>query len=361
MKKLIIISLLLLSGIFLKAQVKDSTQIVIGKNKITVYNEEARELEALKKSQKDFSEKMRWLTDSISKLKIEISKPSEKALKEQIEFNIAEFEKQIEAYQKGITDLQKEIEKIGELIELEEMQELEELEENEELEELEEFEEIDEPRKKRKFKGHWAGFEFGLNNFTNSNYEIALSDDGKFMELNTNKSWEFALNFMEFNIPLFSRYFGLVTGMGVEWDGYEFKQNIKIQEDETTGVIVGMPVTDYDYKKNKLNVTYLKVPLLFEAQIPVNHKDHRIFINAGATLSVKARAKLKQIYDVNGNEQKDRAINDFQLNPLNYGLTARIGYRNIRLFANYSLSPLFEKNQGPELYPFSVGISLINF
>ncbi|MCK5536347.1 MAG: PorT family protein [Bacteroidales bacterium] len=366
MRNLITLALFLFIGTQLFAQEKDSSQVIIGKTKITVYNKEARELEALKKSQKEFAEKMRTLKDSITEIKIEFNLAKEENVRVQFEKNMDEFEKQIAAYKIGVEDLELEIEKILKLKELGELDELSELEELEELDEdfdfdFDETENERTTRRKRKFKGHWAGFEFGLNGFTNSDFEMELPSDGQFMELNTNKSWEFALNFIELNIPLFSRYTGLVTGLGVEWNGYEFKQNIKIAEDPTTGAIYGQDITDVSYEKNKLNVTYLKVPLILELQVPVNKKDRRIFIGAGATVSVKAMAKLKQVYDLNGSTQKDRAVNDYQINPLNYGLTARIGYRNLRLFANYSLTPLFETNQGPEVYPYSVGISVINF
>jgi hypothetical protein len=358
MKKLVLTALVLFLGLQMWAQEKDSLQMNIGKNKITIYNEDAKELEALKKSQKDFTDRLKALKDSVSQIKIELNGIQEESVKAQIEKTMAEFEKQIDAYKKGIDDLQMEIEKLnqGNYSEENEIGEMEE-ENNQDFEDPEDAPKI---HSKKKFKGHWGGFEFGLNNFVNSNQKMELPSDGGFMELNTNKSWEFALNFIEFNIPLFSRYTGLVTGMGVEWNGYEFKRNIKLQEDPD-GIIYGQDMSNVNFQKNKLNVTYLKVPLIFEVQLPVSHKDHRVFLGAGVTTSVKLRAKTKQYYEINGKEQKDKIVDDYQLNPLNYGLTARLGYRNIRLFGNYSLTPLFEKNQGPELYPFSVGISLINF
>ncbi|MFW5974790.1 MAG: hypothetical protein ACOCQ6_01140, partial [Bacteroidota bacterium] len=48
-------------------------------------------------------------------------------------------------------------------------------------------------------------------------------------------------------------------------------------------------------------------------------------------------------------------------NSLRYGPTIRLGYKWIDLFAYYSLTPAFEENKGPEMYPVSIGISVVKF
>ncbi len=44
-----------------------------------------------------------------------------------------------------------------------------------------------------------------------------------------------------------------------------------------------------------------------------------------------------------------------------YGFTGRIGYKWLNLWGYYQLSTLFEKGKGPEMYPISVGITIIPF
>ncbi|MBM3437128.1 MAG: PorT family protein, partial [Bacteroidetes bacterium] len=44
-----------------------------------------------------------------------------------------------------------------------------------------------------------------------------------------------------------------------------------------------------------------------------------------------------------------------------YGFTARIGYKWLNLWGYYQLSTLFQKDYGPEMYPVSVGITIIPF
>ena len=38
--------------------------------------------------------------------------------------------------------------------------------------------------------------------------------------------------------------------------------------------------------------------------------------------------------------------------------TARIGWGWVNVFATYSLTTLFKTDRGPELYPFSVGLTI---
>jgi len=55
-------------------------------------------------------------------------------------------------------------------------------------------------KKKKKFKGHWSGIEFGLNNFVDDKFSMARTDGEQFMDLNTGKSWNFNWNIKQYSI-----------------------------------------------------------------------------------------------------------------------------------------------------------------
>jgi len=221
-------------------------------------------------------------------------------------------------------------------------------------EDVEREEEQEKTNKKKKFKPHYAGFEIGLNNFVNADYTLHT---GTFMNLNTAKSWNYNLNFLEYGIGLGTSYVGLVTGMGVEWSNYVFDEDNSIREEN--GEIFERPDPLYTgVTKSKLATTYLNAPLLLEFQIPAGKK--RIHISAGVTGGVKIGSRTKIKYR-DGGRQKEVRKDDFSLAPFRYGATVRIGYRAINLFANYYFSPLFGETATPELYPFSVGLNLISF
>jgi hypothetical protein len=203
-----------------------------------------------------------------------------------------------------------------------------------------------------RFNGHWEGLEFGFNAFDRPDYSMYNTKD--FMSLNQGKSIEVDLNFYELNIGLVKNYVGLVSGMGISFNSYRFENPYTLKK----GVQRTEPVLlDYsDLSKTKLAVTYLNVPLLLEFQIPVNHNEGRLFINAGLVGSVKIGSHTK----VKHGDIKDKDRSGFNINSFNYSSNVRIGYKDISLFAKYSLTSLFEAGKGPELTPFTVGISFLD-
>lgn len=228
-----------------------------------------------------------------------------------------------------------------------------------EIIEKEDFDKHGWKKKTARFKGHWAGFELGLNNWLDANGQLAGSDPAlRYMDLNTGKSWEFDLNFMQFSLP-FGKSLGMVTGMGLKWNNYHFDGNNNIMKDPVSGEIIPRyPPAGISYSKTKLNTTYLTIPLLFEVQFGPKKKG---FFGIGVIGDLKLCSNTKLKYYEGGSKQKERAKSDFNLSPLRYHLTARLGYRFVKVFANYSMMPMFKQNLGPELYPITIGLTLINF
>ncbi len=221
----------------------------------------------------------------------------------------------------------------------------------------EEAENHTDQKKSNKFNPHWAGFQIGLNNYVDRDFSMSRSGNDAFMDLNTGRSWNVNINFLEYGIGLGTNKLGLVTGLGFEWSNYFFDRGNTIEKDENR------IITGFDFPlsviKSRLQTTYLTAPLLLEAQIPAGKK--RVHISGGVIGGVKVGSNTKVVYRDNGNKQKDKKRDDFNLSPLRYGLAFRIGYRGLNIYANYYLTSLFEANKGPELYPFAVGLTLINF
>lgn len=149
--------------------------------------------------------------------------------------------------------------------------------------------------------------------------------------------------------------------MGLEFNNYRFDGDNSIIKDPVTREIVSLEYDAGTYiEKTKLAATYLTVPLLLEFQIPVSgHK--RIHISGGVIGGLKIGSHTKVVYKEDGSKQKDKINDDFNLSPLRYGVTARIGYRALKIFATYNLTQMFETGQGPELYPVSIGLILADF
>lgn len=207
---------------------------------------------------------------------------------------------------------------------------------------------------------HWSGLGFGINGYTSKN-GFTMPPNQKHMELNYGRSFSFQFNPFQKNIHLYKNYINLVTGLGFEWNHYEFNNSTTLNPDNvnyTTGMIDTTGIVFY--KKNRLNTCYLNVPLLLEFN--TNKKPSKSFhvafgLVAGYILNSKTKQVIKDKADVFKQTRKD----SYNLNPWRFNAYASIGYHNVTLFATYAINPLFKSDKGPELNPFTVGIKIINF
>ena len=210
--------------------------------------------------------------------------------------------------------------------------------------------------KRKRFRPHYAGLEIGLNNYVTSDFSMVLPQEDRYMDLNTGKSWNWNINIFDYGFGLGTDKVGIVSGLGFEFINYNFDGQNSIRKDPDTGEIVEyVPSYAGNITKSKMNMTYLTAPLLLEFQIPAPHK--RIIISAGVVGGLKLWSNTKMKYTVSGEKSKEKAKGDYNLSPLRWGLTARVGYRALGFYATYYMTPLFKPGLGPELYPFNIGLA----
>ena len=215
---------------------------------------------------------------------------------------------------------------------------------------------VKEEAKKKRFKGHWTGLELGLNNFVDADFSLTRPPQYEWMDLNTGHSWNVSLNFAQKSIGLVGNHFGLVTGMGIDFNNYQFDGNNSIQE--VNGIIESTDLSSYSLIKSKLTTTYLNVPLLLELQLGPQKRSKRFYLVGGVIGSIKLGSHTKIVYNDDGRKKKEKDRDDYNINPLRYGFTLRAGFHDIEIYGNYYPTPFFEKNKGPELNQFSIGICL---
>lgn len=216
-----------------------------------------------------------------------------------------------------------------------------------------EWKESSRKRKKSRFEGHLSSLNFGVNLFSTKSLSLALPDEASFLELDEGRSFEFGINAFQINMPLVSRHLGFVTGIGTKWNNFRF-ENSNTKLDNTK------PVLDYtldsagNWYKSKLNIWTVNVPVMLEFQTRLGGDSFWIAGGAYGSLKISSKNKLKS------NERRKKYVEkrDYHINPLQYGLMAYAGYSNFGIYATYSLSQLFKKGEGPEIYPLSVGITL---
>ena len=211
-------------------------------------------------------------------------------------------------------------------------------------------------KRKDKFDGHWGGIELGINGYNTSNFNMDFPKEYEYMDLNFPKSTAFYLNLLEFNLALAkNQKWGMLSGLGFEWHNYRFSNDVWLGMEDGTlqGYTYEAPV-----KKTKLMVCYMTVPLIFEFQTNNKSRINSFHVGAGVVGGLRIGTHTKVKFE---NNKKEKNFNDFYLNPLKLDATVRVGWSCINLFATYSLTGMFRENRGPELYPWTVGITLLGW
>ncbi|MFV0365057.1 MAG: outer membrane beta-barrel protein [Mangrovibacterium sp.] len=218
---------------------------------------------------------------------------------------------------------------------------------------------LEKSKRPARFNGHWASFQIGVNGFGKTDYsmyEPVPDVPSEFMDLRQAASLEVNFNVLEWNIALNKRQnFGLVTGLGFSWNNYKFDNNVTIDKN-SDGQIYPIEVTNDDFKKSKLMLCYLTAPLMVEYQFPVNNGRNKMFVSAGVVggLNIKSLTKVK----ADNTKYKDKG--SLAIQPFKGSGIVQIGGNNCSLYATFSFSKLFKDGRGPEMTPFSIGVSLLN-
>jgi len=220
-------------------------------------------------------------------------------------------------------------------------------------ENYEEEPEVDIYKKEQRIN-HFTGIDIGINGFMSASNSVDLPDEAKFMDLNYAKSISISFNFWEAYIPIAKEKFGIATGLGFEFNNYDLSRDITVFSDRDT--TMGINDLNKDIEKNKFKSTMLNFPVMFETNIGKD-ADHSFHLQVGGMVAYRVGSKTKQIFDQDGKMHKVKDRTDFNMNPYRFNLVARVGYGGFTTFATYSMTPIFD-DEGPEIYPFTVGFSL---
>jgi hypothetical protein len=161
--------------------------------------------------------------------------------------------------------------------------------------------------------------------------------------------------FATYNVPLGKGPMSFAIGAGIGCHNLYSNTTINNIRADT---ITFTPIPDtVSYKKSKLGLTYLDFPieLRFKAKSKFN-------VALGIKLGYLLDAKTKYKGDnENGDQiiQKNKKVN--AVDKFRFGPTLRIGYDWVQVYAYYSVTKVFDKGIGPDLYPFSVGVCFMPF
>jgi hypothetical protein len=173
------------------------------------------------------------------------------------------------------------------------------------------------------------------------------------------------------NFPIGTTNFSLTTGLGVSFHNFYSDAIPSIRD--TSGFITGRTefykLNDYykkniDYSVNKIAVTYLDIPIeiKFKTRAERNKRfKASVGFKIGYNISNHTKYRGEDVIEQTDDYVELKKSNIKYINNWNYGIIARVGYGRYNLMTYYSLSKIFEEGKGAQMYPISVGISIIPF
>lgn len=209
---------------------------------------------------------------------------------------------------------------------------------------------------------HSMNFDLGMNNYL---------IDNKFPDQNREVysvrpwgSWYFGINSTE--RTRLARKFFLEWTVGVSWYNFKFENEKLLVGRDSLGVTFGEDPRNLNYVKTKLTATYLHASFIPLLDFGGNSRRAFFFdrnsdsfrIGVGPYIGYRVDSYTKLVYkDDDGEKQKERNHDNFYLNNIRYGARLQVGFRGTDVFVNYDMSTLFAEGKGPQLQPFSFGIT----
>lgn len=150
-------------------------------------------------------------------------------------------------------------------------------------------------------------------------------------------------------------------GISIAFDNYSFSaKNTNLFMSQDSLVFYADQDPNKKYKKSKLSLTYLDIPLELRFQSK-RYWPRAVKIAVGFKAGILLKSMTKVKFEENDETIKEKEIRDFNVNRFRYGLTARIGIGGMSLYGYYSLNKLFKDNKGPDATPFLVGLTISSF
>ena len=177
-------------------------------------------------------------------------------------------------------------------------------------------------------------------------------------EVDVPNSINWAINPFEVDVRIINEYVKFSTGLGYNVRNFSLKNNYDIYKDGTGDTIAWSP-SGNNLEKNRFRVGYLTVPAMIHFNTSTNaEKSFRV--GAGVQGGLRLFQTYRWKFFEDGQKHKGNVNKNWETNFFTLDARAVVGYGGFNLYASYALTPLFDTDHGPELYPFTIGIAFTN-
>jgi len=163
--------------------------------------------------------------------------------------------------------------------------------------------------------------------------------------------------FGTYNIPFGKSNFSFAIGIGINIHNMYWNYRFKGSNDSLQFVKIEDTLS---YKRSKLTLPYLEIPIEFRLKTK-----SKVSAAVGFKVGYMVYGHSKWVgedYLFKTNNTLKASFKDIKnIEKFAYGPTLRIGYKWFNVNAYYSLSSIFQKDTGIDMYPISVGFVLMPF
>ncbi|MEE0864249.1 MAG: hypothetical protein U0L61_03860 [Alistipes sp.] len=192
---------------------------------------------------------------------------------------------------------------------------------------------------------HFAFIEFGANTLVDADFSMYSPEDANAMMFLNQKSLSTTYNMGVINVPLNSRQTFVVSmAIGMTEEIFTFAGDYTLEYRD--GMMYPLAL-DAKIEKSKLFATYIHLPIVLDWNISSD-----FFISAGVNLDLFGGSRLMY------RKPRTTIERTVTLNPIQVGLTARVGWKRLYAFANYSFMDMFKEGTGPRGRRLSAGVGI---
>lgn len=173
--------------------------------------------------------------------------------------------------------------------------------------------------------------------------------------------------YYKWDLNLGNSNFSFHPGISFASETFTFKDNVSfVSEPGPNGfetLVVSLDTIlrqDIDIKRSQFNAVYFGIPLEFTYRTNKEIPKKAFKITVGANFDLRIDSKTRVKYKEDGDNKRFKQKEKYDLSIYRINLTARFAYASVGLFYNYSITPLFEGDNGPlgtVSNPMSVGIT----
>ncbi len=204
-------------------------------------------------------------------------------------------------------------------------------------------------------KKHEGELEFSIGyNGLLENGSTSLSPANQGLNLINGKSTNVNLTYNHY-FNIYRENVRLSVGLGLDWNNYRLAgDSTAIPNSPKFGFNKDSLVNSIDFTKNKLLARYATLPIMLHFKTNEFKNGNSIGVSGGVELGYLINGRVKQVSEVKG---KTKVNDGFNLNELRYGFIGRVNYGSVGIYGKYYPQSVFNKNEGPDLNTFCVGLT----